>query len=80
MTTGIRYKSLAPGLVPIFEEREAAHYARYNFLQWRTLTPLERAEGVAHYRLSTLVRLHQDDAVNAEMERRQRRSKGQGPL
>ena len=49
-------------------------------MHWRTLTPLERAEAVAHYRLSTLVRLHQDDAVNSEMERRQRRSKGQGAL
>ena len=70
MTTGIGFDALAPGLVPPFEEREAAVFAHYNWSAWQRLTPQERAECVAHYRLHRLVEAHQQDAVNAAVKRK----------
>lgn len=71
--TGIEFDALLPGLVPLYEEREAATYGHYTWREWRTeLEPEERAAAVAQYRLHHLVTLHQNDAMNAAMERRSR--------
>ena len=70
VTTGIEFDALAPGLVPAFEEREAAVFGYYTWSAWQRLTPQERAECVAHYRLHRLVEAHRQDAVNAAMKRK----------
>lgn len=70
--TGIEYEPLLPGLVPLFEEREAAVFSHYRWADWVDLPTQERAAAVAHFRLHGLIALHQADALNAAMERRNR--------
>ena len=61
--------------MPIYEEQEALRYANYNPTQWQGLSWQEKAFNVAHYRLSRLIKLHGNDAVNDEMEREMKKSK-----
>lgn len=56
--------------VPDFECREACVYCNYNYRQWLELSPYERAECVAQYRLHNLIDAHVSDASNRESERR----------
>lgn len=70
ITTGIAMEPLLPGLVPFYEEREAAVYGHYSWVEWRTLEPEERAFAVAQYRMHYLIEMHHSDAVNTAMERR----------
>ena len=63
-----------PGFVPEYEEREAARFGLYNWTQWQFLDTKEKASVVAQRRMSNLIRLHQDDAVHLEMERRSKRA------
>ena len=72
VATGIEYRTRLPGLVPEFEEREAARFGHYTWVAWQQLTYEDRAFGVAHYRTHILVELHQNDAQSKELERRQR--------
>ena len=46
-------------------------YSHYNPHEWEVLEPGERAEAVAFYRLSRLVNLHEQDAVNSAMRKAQ---------
>ena len=57
------YGGSLPGLVPEFEEREAAVFCHFNWSEWRLLHWWERARNVAHFRLHNLVNLHKNDAV-----------------
>ncbi len=59
-----------PGLVPEYEEREAARFGLYNWTQWQFLDTKEKASIVAQKRMANLIRLHQEDAVFIEGERR----------
>ncbi len=68
--TQIRYGVLAPGLVPIFEEREAAIFAHYNWTEWRLLDWHEQAAVVGHYRTHRQVEMHQNDVIAHEMRRK----------
>lgn len=77
MRTGIEYGILLPGLVPPFEEREAAVYCHYTPLEFRELPPDERALCIAQYRIKRMVEMHQSDAVGAEMDRMSRRQQPQ---
>lgn len=63
-------QSFLPGMVPAFEEREAARFGWYNWRQWRRLEAEERADVVAHYRLHRLIELHNHDVVSREMKKR----------
>ncbi len=63
-----------PGFVPEYEEREAARFGLYNWTQWQFLNTDEKASIIAQRRMSNLIRLHQDDAVHIEMERRSKRA------
>ncbi len=79
LDTGIRYETLIPGLVPLYEEREAAVFTHYNRTNWLELDSTERATSVAHYRLHRLIELHNNDAIADEMRRRgPKGSKGKG--
>jgi hypothetical protein len=71
--TGIVLGGLLPGMVPLFEEREASCQSNYTWKAWQRLTGEERAEAVAHYRIKLILNLHRDDAMNKEMKRRNRR-------
>ncbi len=68
VSTGIVYGGNLPGLVPEFEEREAAVFCHLNWTEWRLLDWLERAKNVAHFRLHHLVNLHKNDAVARKMK------------
>ena len=59
-----------PGFVPEYEEREAARFGLYNWTQWQFLDTKEKASIVAQRRMANLIRLHQEDAVFIEGERR----------
>lgn len=72
IVTGIEYDAVLPGLVPLYEEREAAVFGHYRWTDWQALAPEERAAAVAHFRLHRLVEMHSSDAVSRAMERRAR--------
>lgn len=67
--TGIGIEPLMDGLVPEFECREAAVYCHYRPNEFEQLPAGERAMCVAQYRLSRLVDLHSQDAVQSKMDR-----------
>jgi len=59
-----------PGLVPLYEEREASVFAHYNWTEWTSLHWRERAAVVAHYRTHRQIELHHSDVVARETRRR----------
>ncbi len=73
METGLTIPSQVPGLVPEFEEREAATAERYTWTDWQQLPYAERVDGVAHYRLHLLISLHRQDAADRHAARPRRR-------
>jgi hypothetical protein len=66
--TGIAYDPLLPGLVPLFEEWEAAAAHHYTPGAWDDLDSWTRALCVAHLRLRRAVEMHQTDAVDQAMK------------
>ncbi len=71
--TGIDHEPILPELVPLYQEREAAKFSLYNWTDWRNLSPTERGLAVAHYRISHVIGLHQQDAVDHHVEVRKRK-------
>lgn len=67
--TGIDIEPLMEGLVPEYESREAAVYCHYRPNEYAELPHYERALCVAQYRISKLMALHSQDAVNSKMDR-----------
>lgn len=65
---------MALGLVPEFEEREAAAYTHTPWSVWLDMPIIERATGVAHYRLHHAVNRHVDDAVRRAEEQAKKRA------
>lgn len=65
------------GLVPAFEERTAAIASGYTWPEWANLPVRERASAVAFHRLSRLIGLHSQDAVQVAMEREAARKRRQ---
>lgn len=78
ISTGLAYEPLIPGLVSSFEERDAARYNLYNWTDWRALEHSERALCVAYYRMSHLVELHRNDAINTETVKRHKAAERKG--
>lgn len=74
--TGIQQIAVLEGLVPEFEEREAAIYNGYTWKEWLEFDLLDpfgrwhRASGIAAYRMHFLQEAHINDAQNEDMERR----------
>lgn len=71
--TGIGYGGdprVRLGLVPEFEEREAAALSGYTWREWLQAGGLERAGAVAYLRMKNLVSVHAHDATERERERR----------
>lgn len=62
------------GLVPAFEEREAAITSGYTWPEWTGLSVRERASAVAFHRLERLIGLHAHDAVQSKMERERKQT------
>ncbi len=75
VTTGILIGSQFAGTISAYEEREAARFGFYNWTEWRLLNKDEKAMAVAHYRINGMISLHQQDAVNDEMERRNKQKR-----
>ena len=77
--TQIRYESLVPEIASLYEEREAAVFARYNWTEWRSLDWRDRSAAMAHYRTHRLIELHQNDVIAREMDRKAKKtSQGAG--
>lgn len=68
VNTGISIQAM-PGVVPEYEEREAAVFAHYNWSDWCSLDWTERANAVAHYRLHSLIESHVNEAVERAQKR-----------
>lgn len=64
MQTGIAVTAPLEGLVSELDEREAAHFGNYTWVQWRRLPREERIRGIAHHRMHGLIEAHTNDAVN----------------
>lgn len=74
--TGISYSDdprVPLGLVPEYEEREAAILSGYTWQEWRVLDSRDRAAGVAFLRMRNLISLHSNDASQREQERKRGR-------
>lgn len=67
-------------MVPEFEEREAARWGGYRWIDYADLPIDERVQAVAHYRVSTLIEIYRGDAVRRgiEQETARRRAAGSG--
>ena len=79
--TGIRIQPTATtrlGVVPEYEEREAARFGLYRWVDWVRLPLQERVQGIAHYRMHALIDLHSGDA-HAEHAEREAAKHRRGP-
>jgi len=72
ITTGITAELELPGLVPPFDEYSSMTAANYTETEWAHLSADARARAVAHWRLTRLVRLHENDVVNKRAKRNAR--------
>lgn len=61
------------GLVPEYEERDAAVSGGYLWAEWLELDIRDRAAIVAFERLKNLIALHSHDAASKQQERASRR-------
>ena len=62
-------EGIAPGLLPEYEEREAARFNGYRWTEWCALPRGERIHGVGYYRVHLLVGIHVDEKSAQEMRR-----------
>lgn len=54
-------------MVPEYEEREAARFGLYRWVDWCALPRADRLAGIAHYRLHQLIELHEGEALADHM-------------
>lgn len=73
MHTSITYRVLFPGIVPFFEECEAARWGNFNLREWGELDVDVKALVVAQQRVSRWVALHAEDAVATAAEKKAER-------
>lgn len=63
---GIR-QSTTPGLISEYECRKVAIQSNYNWSEWLSLEPTERAMCVAMYRIDNAITAHVNDAHAKKM-------------
>jgi hypothetical protein len=68
----VTYTPVLDGLVAEIEERDAARFGHYTWMDWLELPYQERVDGVAYHRVSRLVEMHQQEAVSSEMKSKAR--------
>lgn len=71
--SGITFAERIPGIVTEYEEREAARFGLYRWIDWCALPRSERLMGLAHYRTSQLIELHEGEALSDHMKVQQAR-------
>lgn len=71
--TGISYDTQMKGVVPFFEEYDAMIAANYNRIEWDRLPPIDRAEAVAHFRLSKHIAVHTHEAIETDIRRKRKK-------
>lgn len=64
-------------MIPEYEEREAARFGNYRWMDWLALPLEERVAGVAHYRTNRLVQMHESEVTNEHIERESERARSQ---
>lgn len=74
LETGITYAVSFPGLVPPVEEREASRFSGYSWKEWQELPYNDRVECVAYFRVRRRIELHQHEAQERDIRRRQRQA------
>ena len=62
VNAGIRWRSLGPDMVPIFEEHSARDEKGITMKEWYALEPMERAIIVAVRRITNATSNHQTEA------------------
>lgn len=73
--TGISLRVQMQGVVPWFEEYDAMVRSHHTSETWHALSHEERAEAVAHERLSKMIALHENEAVTQHAERKQKQAR-----
>jgi hypothetical protein len=68
--TGIAFRVYVSGLVPWFEEMDAMIEAHHTPQSWDDLTPFQRADAVARYRLKRHISLHESEAAESAAKRK----------
>ena len=74
--TGITYEVMVPGVVPFYEECEAAQWGHFNMRAWTDLEVEEKALIVAQKRLARQIELHAEDAVARAAEKKMEKEHG----
>lgn len=60
----IRYTSLHPLAVSEYEARDAAVFANYNWSEFTSLSHIERAFAVAHYRMEHIIKSNVNEILD----------------
>lgn len=71
--TGILITAPVAGVVPEYDEREAARFALLTWEQYQALPRPDRAKTVAHYYVNNLIEAHTNAAIQEEIDRQRKR-------
>lgn len=71
--TGISWRHLADGLVPLYEEHDAREQAHIGMTEWYEMHPMERAFVVAKYRIKRFMEGHEKEAEAKAAEQQAKR-------
>ena len=69
VSAGIKWRSLGPDMVPIFEEHSARLERGYTLTAWYALEPMERAIVIAQRRLENASKNLHNDAQTAHAKK-----------
>lgn len=68
--TGIVFRVHIAGLVPWFEEMDAMVESHHTPQSWDELSPFQKADAVARYRLKRHISLHESEAAESAAKRK----------
>lgn len=75
VSSGIRLGSLAPDMVPLFDEHSARMASNKDMKEWYGMDRMERAMLVAVWRIDRSIKNHQAEAEIAQARRNAKRGK-----
>jgi len=76
VNAGIRWRSIATDMVPIFEEQTVRLERGYTIERWYALDEMERAIMIAQKRIENISKGHQNEAEQEHAKQQARRNSG----
>ena len=78
ISAGVMWRSMVPGLVPIYEEQSARVDSGISIERWMEMIPMERAMVVAMRRIKMAIENQQSEAENRHIKAQSRKGKASG--